>query len=135
MTGLTLRTCQQEDDYWRIRAFLREVYLCNGRHELGWQASRLDYWRWHMVENVGVLKSWMDGCFLWEDQAGCVKAVLNADNQAEAILTIHPDTLTPESASEMLTFAEQRFGVSGSRATPSSTNSNQNGQPCCASWV
>ncbi len=42
----------QPDDYWRIRAFLREVYLLNDRRELCWQTYRFDYWRWHGVENI-----------------------------------------------------------------------------------
>ena len=43
---LTLRPYQDENDYWRIRAFLREVFLLNGRRELSWQVARLDYWRY-----------------------------------------------------------------------------------------
>ena len=39
---LTRRAYQTEDDYWRIRAFLREVFLLNDRRELCWQVARLD---------------------------------------------------------------------------------------------
>lgn len=115
MGKLTMRACQHDDDYWRIRAFLREVYLCNDRREVGWQASRFDYWRWHMVENVGVVSSWEAGSFLWENESGRIMATLNADSQNEAILTIHPDCQTPELETDMLTVAEQCLGIPGQR--------------------
>ena len=41
-----------EDDYWRMRAFLREVFTLNGRRERSWQAYRLDYYRRHGIENL-----------------------------------------------------------------------------------
>ena len=50
---LSMRRYRDEDDYWRVREFLRGVYLLNGRRELSWQAYRLDYWRWHVVANLG----------------------------------------------------------------------------------
>lgn len=61
---LTKRACQEEDDYWLIREFLREVFLLNERRELSWQAYRFDYWRWHGVENL-------------DHGRGLVKALLN----------------------------------------------------------
>ena len=48
---LTMRPYGGEDDYWRIREFLREVFLRNGRREWTWQVARLDYWRWHVAAN------------------------------------------------------------------------------------
>ncbi len=55
MDTLTVRTYQGEEDYWRIRAFLREVFLRNDRRRIAWQTSNFDYWRWHMFENVGIV--------------------------------------------------------------------------------
>jgi hypothetical protein len=34
---------QSEDDYWRIRQFLREVFGLNARRELSWPVYRFDY--------------------------------------------------------------------------------------------
>ncbi len=48
---LTTRRYQTGDDYGRIRAFLRQVFLLNNRHELCWHVARLDYWRWHVIES------------------------------------------------------------------------------------
>ncbi len=50
---LTRRLYHGEDDYWRIRAFLREVLLRNGLRELSWHVAEFDYWRWHLVANLG----------------------------------------------------------------------------------
>lgn len=43
---IAMRGYQSEEDYWRIREFLRQVMLLNGRRELSWHVSRLDYWWW-----------------------------------------------------------------------------------------
>ena len=48
---ISMRPCHSEDDYWRIRAFLRQVMLLNGVRENSWHVARLDYWRWHVALN------------------------------------------------------------------------------------
>jgi mycothiol synthase len=113
LVELTVRSYQGDDDYWAIRAFLREVYLRNHRRELGWQASRFDYWRWHMVENVRVVEALEKAVFLWETATGRLAATLNADSQNEAVLSIHPDFQTPELEEEMIEVAERNLGLPG----------------------
>jgi GNAT superfamily N-acetyltransferase len=113
LVKFTLRSYQNEDDYWAIRAFLREVYMQNHRHELGWQASRFDYWRWHMVENVRIVDALEKAVFLWETETEQLAAVLNADNQNEAILSIHPDFHSSDLEEEMIDVAEKNFGLPG----------------------
>ena len=49
---LTSHKVRGEDDYYRVRDFLRECYLLNGRHEYCWQPYRLDYARWHGLLNI-----------------------------------------------------------------------------------
>ncbi len=39
-------------DYWRLRVFLRDVFLLNNRRPTSWQVARLDYWRWFGVEII-----------------------------------------------------------------------------------
>src|SRR5512136_2747105 len=65
---LTQRPYQTEDDYWRIRAFLREVFLLNDRREWCWHVGRLDYWRWHLVENCRACDPIGSVIFIWETQ-------------------------------------------------------------------
>ena len=43
---LTMRSYRDEEDYWRIREFLRQVMVLNGRREFSWHVARLDYWWW-----------------------------------------------------------------------------------------
>ena len=49
---LIRRRYRCEDDYWRIRSFLREVFLLHDRHEVCWPLYRWDYWRWYINENI-----------------------------------------------------------------------------------
>ena len=62
---LTHRLYQDENDYWRIRPFLREVLVLNGLHEKSWPAMRWDYWRWHVQENIFRFNL-PDVVWLWE---------------------------------------------------------------------
>ena len=59
------RKYQTEDDYWRIRIFLREVFLLNDRRNFSWPVARLDYWRWHGILNLGA-GTLEKGVYLWE---------------------------------------------------------------------
>ena len=112
--NLTMRPYQDEEDYWRIRAFLRRVFLLNDRRELGWQAYRFDYWRWHGVENLGH-GSLEEGVLLWETAGGEIGAVLNPEGPGDAFLQLHPGLCTPDLAggllAEMLAVAERRLAV------------------------
>lgn len=105
----TRRTYQDEDDYWRIREFLRQVMLLNGRRELSWHVARLDYWRWHVVENCGFCDPVEDVTFIWETADGRIVAVLNPEGRGEAHFQVHPGLRTPELEEEMLDLAEQRL--------------------------
>jgi mycothiol synthase len=106
--NLTKRRYQNEDDYWRIRAFLRRVFLLNERREAIWQVYRLDYWRWHGIENLdhGRLE---EHVFLWETADGEIAAVLNREGRGEAHLQVHPGYRTPELEEEMVVVAEQHL--------------------------
>ena len=39
--AITHRRYQTEEDYWRMRAFLRGVMLLNGLRETAWHVARL----------------------------------------------------------------------------------------------
>jgi mycothiol synthase len=106
-------SCRDEDDYWRIRAFLRDVFLLNDRREVGWQAARLDYWRWHGLENLHEYPS-LDVCvFIWETFDGQVRAVLNPEGTGVAHLQIHPAAHTADLVEEMIVVAEEHLARPG----------------------
>jgi mycothiol synthase len=103
-----MRRYGDEEDYWRIRGFLREVMLLNSRRERSWHVCRFDYWRWHGVENLG------HGCleedvFIWEKSDGEIAAVLNREGPGNAFLQVHPGTRTPKLEEKMITVAEEHL--------------------------
>jgi ribosomal protein S18 acetylase RimI-like enzyme len=108
---LTMRRVQTEGDYWRIRAFLREVFMRNDRRELSWHVARLDYWRWHFIENCQVCGPVEQVTTLWETAGGEIAAVLHPVSMGEAFLHVHPDFRTPALEEEMLTRAEEHLAA------------------------
>jgi GNAT superfamily N-acetyltransferase len=103
------RSIEGEDDYWRIRSFLREVFVLNGRQELSWHVARLDYWRWHFIENCQICPPFEQVTTLWETARGQIAAVLHPMGFGEAWLHLHPGYRTPELEAEMITLAEERL--------------------------
>lgn len=114
MTTLIMRPCRNEDDYWRIRAFLREVMIANGLREWSWHVARLDYWRWHVAEVVDTPHI-ARMIFIWEAPGGEIGAVLNPEGPGDAFLQIHPRFSSPELEAEMLDTAEAHLGTSEGR--------------------
>jgi mycothiol synthase len=105
---LTRRSYQQENDYWRIRAFLREVMHANDRREFSWHVARLDYWRWHVNENLEHMRL-EDVIWLWEDAQGRIAAVLNPEGKADIHLQVHPGLRSPQLEEEMIATAEEHL--------------------------
>ncbi|MGE5122911.1 MAG: GNAT family N-acetyltransferase [Acidobacteriaceae bacterium] len=103
-----MRPYQTEDDYWRIRNFLRQIFLLNQRHIYSWPVARLDYWRWHGIMNLG------DGCletgiYLWETTDGEIAAVLNQEEHGQVFLQIHPAYKTADLEEQMIIRAEEKL--------------------------
>jgi len=111
---LTMRLYQTEDDYWHIREFLRQVFLLNDRRELCWQVARLDYWRWHVIENCNACDPVKDVTFIWETSDRQIAAVLNPEGRGEAHLQVHPGLRKPELDEEMIIVAERQLAGAGS---------------------
>lgn len=68
-TTPVFRPYRTEDDYWRMRELLRELFMLNGRLERNWHVARLDYARWHTCLNwaqVGL----ENVAWLWEQDGG-----------------------------------------------------------------
>ncbi|MCK4413738.1 MAG: GNAT family N-acetyltransferase [Candidatus Eisenbacteria sp.] len=107
---LQMRRYDSPEDYWRIRSFLRQVFVANGGRELSWQAYRFDYWRWHGIENMGHGRLEHD-VFIWETQDGDIRAVLNREGPGQAFLQVHPDGRSPELEEEMIATAEQHLAA------------------------
>jgi mycothiol synthase len=107
----SLRNYKNEADYWRIRRFLREVQLLNDLHEWSWPVARLDYWRWHVIENCHQSEPVEQVTFLWETQAGELAAVLNSESSGSVFLQVHPAFKSASLEEEMLATAEEKLSV------------------------
>lgn len=109
--NLTVRNYQNEEDYWRIREFLRRVMIKNQRRELSWHVARWDYWWWFCnpyLEKISPHKH----IFLWEDEMRNIVAVLNPEGKGTAYLQIDPQ-LAPENLEQaMIELAEKHFAIS-----------------------
>ena len=111
---LILRSYKNENDYWRIRNFLRDIFILNERRMLSWPLARLDYWRWHGIMNLnqGQLEK---GAYLWETDANQIVAVLNSEGAGQAFLQIHPGYKTKEIEEQMIIQAEDHLRTPGQR--------------------
>jgi mycothiol synthase len=105
-----MRPLKDEDDYWRMRDFLRQVFRLNQGRELSWDVVRLDYW-WRFgnpcLEHLNV----QDVVFLWETQEGEMVAVLNPEHEGEAFLQLHTEIRSRYLYEEMIRVAEERLSI------------------------
>ncbi len=99
---------RNDDDYWRMREFLRELFILNGRVERNWHVARLDYARWHTCLNCAHV-GFEDVVTLWELDGRLVAFLMPDGGPGEAHLAVHPDFRTPELEAEMLDVAEQHL--------------------------
>lgn len=112
------RPYQTEDDFWRMREFLRQVFLLNGRLERSWHVARLDYARWHTCLNCANVRL-EEVAFLWESSDQLIAFAMPDGGRGEAHFCVHPALRTRELEEEMLDIAEQHLAAEkpdGSRA-------------------
>ncbi|MEE4195284.1 MAG: GNAT family N-acetyltransferase [Anaerolineae bacterium] len=109
--SLELKTFRDEEDFFRIRNFLRNVFLTEDRLERSWSVPRFDYWRWHLVENCGFVASYENSIRLWENPEGRIAAVLHPVAGSEMRLHVHPDFRTPALLDSMLICGEETLAA------------------------
>ncbi len=108
----TLSLYQNDEDYWRIREFLRQVMLLNDRREFSWHVARLDYWWWFAnpdLEKIPLEKN----VFIWETESGQIAAVLNPEGWGQAFLQVHPNFRASNLEEEMISVAEEHLSTIG----------------------
>jgi mycothiol synthase len=120
---LFMRNYHGENDFWRIRQFLREVMVINGLREFSWSVPRLDYWRFFGMNDIHPFATLPEIIFLWETSGGHIAAVLNPEDPGNTFLQIHPAFKTKALEEEMITVAEERLSV------------ERNGKRQVAVWV
>jgi GNAT superfamily N-acetyltransferase len=104
-----MRKYECENDYWKIREFLRKIFLKNDRNAYSWQTARLDYWRWHVVGNCQEGTDFSENIFIWENDSKEIIAVLNPENKGESFIQIDPDYKTYELEKEIILIAAKHL--------------------------
>ncbi len=109
---LTMQPYKSEEDYWRIREFLRQVMLGNQRREYSWHVARLDYWWWFVNPDIEKITP-DENVFIWESETGQIAAVLTPEGRGHVYPQVHPDFHSPAMAEELVAVAEERLAVIG----------------------
>jgi mycothiol synthase len=109
MMEFSFHPCANEDDFWRTRNFLREVFLLNGRLEHSWNVARLDYWRWHYINTCRIFDSVENGLTLWEDASGQIVAAVTHLGGSELRLHVHPHYRSAGLENEILAYSEGKY--------------------------
>jgi mycothiol synthase len=109
---LAIRNYQNDEDYWRLRTFLREVFLLNNRSHHSWDVPTLDYWRWHVLDctdgnNINEM------LYLWETPDGQIVAAAMIESGIDIFFQVHPRFRTPSLEAEMIAVAEQYLARPG----------------------
>ena len=104
---LKMRPYRDESDYWRIRNFLRELFLLYDRIEQDNHVALLDHWRWHYILTCQETGSVDQVTTLWETKSGQIAAVLHPICHDEVRLHVHPHFRTPALDDEMIAYAEE----------------------------
>ncbi|MCF7911941.1 MAG: GNAT family N-acetyltransferase [Candidatus Cloacimonetes bacterium] len=95
-----------EDDFWRIRTFLRECFLSSNKRKKSWLPAELDYWRWHVNRNC-FEREIDDLIWFWESDAGEIMAVMHPAGRRDAVIDIHPNYKTVKFEAEIIETALQ----------------------------
>jgi mycothiol synthase len=112
----TFRPYQTEEDFWRMREFLRQAFMHNNRREICWHVARLEYARWHTTVNCANVRI-DDVAYLWEQDGELIAFMMPDGGPGEAFFNVHPALRTSELEEEMLAVAEERLA----RVTPEGT--------------
>lgn len=109
----TFRPFQTEDDFWRMRAFLRQILVRNQYIQRSWHVARLDYARWHCCLNCAHVRL-EEVTHLWEFDGQLIAFLMPDGGRGEAHFCVHPELRTLELEEEMLNVAEERLAVTES---------------------
>ena len=98
----------KEEDYWRIREFLRQVMLLNNRRDLSWHVTRWDYLFWSIQPEFERI-NFQESVFIWETESRQIAGVLHPEDRGCIFLDIHPDFHISELQEEMIALAEKHL--------------------------
>jgi len=106
---LRSRTYEADEDYWRIRSFLRSLGEDDPRPSGTWHVGVFDYWRWHWLKNV--VEREPDDLRIWESQDGEIVAILIQGDPGVCHPLVDPRGQTRELEHEMIAAAEEHMSA------------------------
>ena len=109
---LTRRVYKNDNDFWRIRNFLREIYILNGQLEHSTHVANFDHWRWHYILTCHETDLPEKNTTLWETADGKIAAVMHPICHDEIRMHVHPQFRALELEEEMIAYAEPRHSNS-----------------------
>jgi mycothiol synthase len=108
---VSFRPYKSEDDFWRMREFLRQVFVLNQRLERSWHISRLEYARWHTCLNCANV-SLQEVAYLGEADGQLIAFLMPDGGLGEAHFCVNPGWQTVKLEEQMLNIAEEHLAAS-----------------------
>jgi len=103
----TLRSCNSEEDFSRVRNYLREIFLLSDRLNFDSHVALLDHWRWHYIATCNETAPFDQVTSIWETQDGEIAAVLHPICHDEVRLHVHPNFRSSALEDEIISYAEE----------------------------
>ena len=104
---LTLNPCKTEGDFFRVRNFLREIFLLGNRLDFDSHVALLDHWRWHYIETCHETDPFDQVITIWETPDGKIAAVLHPICHDEVRLHVHPNFRSSMLEKEIISRSEE----------------------------
>lgn len=102
-----LRSCKTEGDFFRVRNFLREIFLLSDRLDFDSHVAFLDHWRWHYIETCHETAPFDQVTSIWETSDGEIAAVLHPICHDEVRLHVHPRFRSSMLENEIISYSEE----------------------------
>lgn len=88
LSAYTMHRPDRENDYWRLREFMRGKFTLDDRRERPWQLMQFDYHYWHFLINC-LEQKLEDTALYWTDDQGNIIALVTKAGSV-CFLHIHP---------------------------------------------
>ena len=104
---LTLHPCNSEDDFFRARNFLREIFLLSKCLDFDSHVALLDHWRWHYIATCQETAPFDQVTNVWKTSDDEIAAVLHPICHDEVRLHVHPNFRSSALEDEIISYAEE----------------------------
>jgi len=103
----TFHPCKTEEDFFRVRNFLREIFLLSEYHDFDSHVALLDHWRWHYIATCQETAPFDQVTSIWKTSDGEIAAVLHPICHDEIRLHTHPKFRSLALEDEIIAYSEE----------------------------